>query len=108
MDKCIEEYKEISKEILEMLSKENYENLESKLEERQVIINKVKLNNRDEFKNKYVKEDILNIDNEIKLKIEKMLESVKEEIKEHKRKQKASSMYIKNTKNNINLFYKKV
>lgn len=103
-------YKEISEEILKILSYSNIDEdeIEKKLDKRQALIDSL---NEKELKNfilAYREELIYEVDKKIKYKLEEAILNVKKQIREHKTQKVVNKAYIKNGKNNLNLFTKKV
>lgn len=110
MKNYINEYKQISNEILEILKYDKLENnaLENCFEKREQIIKDLEENKKiNEFRNIY-KEKMYNIDNEIKELFEEKILNVKKEIAESKKSQNGNFTYVNMNKTNFNIFSKKV
>ena len=110
MKKYINEYKQISNEILEILKYDKLENnvLENCFDKREQIIKELEENKKiNEFRKIY-KEKLYDIDNEIKILFEEKMLYVKKEIAEYKRSQKGNFTYTNMNKTNFNIFSKKV
>lgn len=105
MNNC-ELYKSISVDILNLLESNNLEALEDLMSKREKILKEEEHNK--EFKKTLINEGILDIDLNIKDLLSKNIEKVKEEIREHKLSQKASSSYINIVNQKINIFNTKV
>lgn len=99
-------YKDISLEILKSLRENRFDDLDNLINKRYILINEV--DNINEFKKSYLKEDTYNIDKEIQEMFSKELDSVKSEIKEYKLSQMANNSYVHFNKEKINIFNKKV
>ena len=99
-------YKYISLYIINKLKNKDIEEINELLDIRQNILDDV--TNSKQFKELLLKENILDMDESIKLLLNEQIESTKEEIKEHNRSKKASMSYINTGKENLNIFNKKV
>ncbi|MBS6506834.1 MAG: flagellar protein FliT [Paraclostridium bifermentans] len=99
-------YKDISLDIINKLKNKDIEEINELLDIRQNILDDV--TNSKQFKEILFKENILDIDENIKSLLKEQIEHTKEEIKEHNRSKKASMSYINIGKENLNIFNKKV
>ncbi|MGL5311689.1 MAG: hypothetical protein ACRC92_00440 [Peptostreptococcaceae bacterium] len=109
MQEKINLYKDVTVKIIEMLSKQGYDEVDDLIQQRQCIINEVNINgNVEEFKFLYKKDNINVLDKDIRCIMEKQLSDIKREIKEYKTKQQGNSTYAIIKKENLNIFSKKV
>lgn len=99
-------YKKISLEIIEAINNDNIDILNELFDKRQYILDQE--NDKKSLKEELIKYGIVDIDNNIKDLLNKNIDKVKTEIKEHKRSIQVNSYYIKNNKDNLNIFNKKV
>lgn len=99
-------YKKISLEIIEAINNENIDVLNELFDKRQYILEQEK--DKEKLKEELIKCGILDIDNNIKILLSNNIDKVKTEIKEHKRSIQVNNHYIKNNKENLNIFNKKV
>ncbi len=66
-------YRSISMDVIDMLNKDEYENIDNSLEKRQEILESIRLEDKEDFISIYKKEKLLDLDKEMKyLIIEKM------------------------------------
>lgn len=108
MQEKINLYKDITIKIIEMLSKQAYDEVDNLIQQRQCIINEVNINeNVEEFKLLYKKYNINVLDKDIRCIMEKQLSEIKREIKEYKTNQQGNSTYVSIKKENLNIFSKK-
>lgn len=106
----IEEYKNISIEIMDILKSENvneYE-LEARFIKRQEILDKSTEEELEDFRKNYRKSGIYEIDEEIKNKLQKVIGDVKKELSEYREKKAVNFAYANINKTNLNIFSKKV
>lgn len=99
-------YKKISLEIIEAINNDNIDILNELFDKRQNILNEEK--NKEKLKKELIKYGILDIDNNIKVLLSNNIDKIKDEIKEYKRSIQVNNSYIKNNKENLNIFNKKV
>lgn len=99
-------YKKISLEIIEAINNDNIDILNELFDKRQYILDQE--TDKKSLKEELIKYGIVDIDNNIKDLLNKNIDKVKTEIKEHKRSTQVNSYYIKNNKENLNIFNKKV
>lgn len=99
-------YKDISLDIINKLKNKDTEEINELLDIRQNILDDV--TNSKQFKEILFKENILDIDENIKILLKEQIEHTKKEIKEHNKSKKASMSYINIGKENLNIFNKKV
>lgn len=99
-------YKKISLEIIEAINNDNIDILNELFDKRQNILNQEK--NNEKLKEELIKDGILDIDNNIKVLLSNNIDKIKDEIKEYKRSIQVNNSYIKNNKENLNIFNKKV
>lgn len=103
-------YKEISKEILRILDKDDIDDVKliEKFKKRQELMDCLNGKELDEFRRTYNEEEIYKLDKEIKTKIAQQMMEIRKEISEFKVNKTANSTYVNMNKNNLNIFYKKV
>nr|WP_317331012.1 flagellar protein FliT [uncultured Romboutsia sp.] len=99
-------YKKISLEIIEAINNDNVDILNELFDKRQTILNQEK--DKEKLKEELIKYGILDIDNNIKVLLSNSIDKIKDEIKEHRRSIHVNNSYIKNNKENLNIFNKKV
>ncbi len=99
-------YKKISLEIIEAINNDNIDILNELFDKRQNILNQEK--NKEKLKKELINYGILDIDNNIKVLLSNNIDKIKDEIKEYKRSIQVNNSYIKNNKENLNIFNKKV
>lgn len=102
----IKEYKYISLEIInEINTTEDPEVISSLLDRRQEILNKAtETNQLQRFRIQYKQSGLDKIDEEMRDLLQTLLNKTKEEMKSHRRKQNASTAYMKTTKPADNIF----
>lgn len=103
-------YKNISLEILKILNEDDIDNekLEYNIEKRQEIIDSLRNEDLESFKNHYKNSEIIKIDNEIKILLGKKIIEVRKELNSYKTKRSVNTAYVNMNKNNMNIFSKKV
>ncbi|OSB10663.1 hypothetical protein B2H97_06830 [Paraclostridium bifermentans] len=99
-------YKEISLDIVKKLKTKDIEDINELLDIRQNILDYV--TDSKKFKGILLKENIIDIDENIRYLLKEQMEDTKKEIKEHNRSQKANMSYINIGKEKLNIFNKKV
>lgn len=99
-------YKKISLEIIEAINNDNIDILNELFDKRQNILNQEK--NNEKLKEELIKDGILDIDNNIKVLLSNNIDKIKDEIKEYRYSIQVNNSYIKNNKENLNIFNKKV
>lgn len=99
-------YKEISLEIIELFKNQKLDDLDCLLENRQEILNQ-EVNN-EIFKESLINDGILDIDKQIYNLLSKSMDKLKKEIREHKKNNIAYIPYFGLSKQNLNIFNKKV
>ena len=106
----IEEYKKISSRILEILKCKDIDEdlLEDKLDERQEIIDKLQEEELLQFKKDYHTEEIYELEEEIKHKLQEILFEVKKDLSDYRKKKAVNFVYANANKTNLNIFSKKV
>lgn len=106
----IEQYKNISIEIIDILKSENineYE-LEAKFIKRQELLEEVTDEGIEEFRKNYKSFGIDKIDEEIKGKLQKVIGDVKKELSDYREKKVVNVAYANINKTNLNIFSKRV
>lgn len=103
-------YKKVSEEILLILDSNDIDGIKlvEKFKERQELLDSLRDKELDKFRVSYHEDEIYQIDNDIKLKLRKQMILVKKEISEFKVNKTANSAYDNMSKDNLNIFYKKV
>ena len=103
-------YKKVSEEILLILDSNDIDGIKlvEKFKERQELLDSLRDKELDKFRVSYHEDEIYQIDNDIKLKLRKQMILVKQEISEFKVNKTANSDYANMSKDNLNIFYKKV
>ncbi len=99
-------YKKISLDIIEAINNDNIDILKELFDKRQYILDQEK--DKEKLKEELIKCGILDIDNNIKILLSNNIDKIKDEIKEYKRSMQVNNSYIKNNKENLNIFNKKV
>lgn len=99
-------YKKISLEIIEAINNDNIDILNELFDKRQYILDQE--TDKKSLKEELIKYGIVDIDNNIKDLLNKNINKVKDEIKEYKRSIQVNNSYIKNNKEILNIFNKKV
>lgn len=109
MDKELDLYKNISKQMIKDLEEENYDSFNNLLDKRQGIIDDLVCRESiDQFKKLYKKYDLNTMDLFIKEKLDEKLEYTKKEIKEYKSKMRGNNAYSNIKKEKFNIFSQKV
>ncbi|MDN9636656.1 flagellar protein FliT [Clostridioides difficile] len=111
MDKLKEKlnlYKDISLQIINLIEKEEYIKISSKLGERQDIINSVSEIDRNDFIQLYNRMELIEIDNRIRDILQGQLLEVKKELHEYKLTKQVNTMYYNLNREKVNIFNKKV
>ncbi|MCC0641111.1 MULTISPECIES: flagellar protein FliT [unclassified Clostridioides] len=108
LEEKINLYKIISEQILSMITNNKYKDINSKLDERQDIINGINEIDKDSFIEKYNELGMLEIDNEIKGILNEQLAIVKKELYEYRLTKQVNTMYSNSNREKINIFNKKV
>ncbi|WP_170075491.1 flagellar protein FliT [Paraclostridium dentum] len=99
-------YKEISLDIVKKLKTKDIEDINGLLDIRQNILDYV--TDSKKFKDILLKENIIDIDENIKCLLKEQMEDTKKEIKEYNKSKKANMSYINIGKEKLNIFNKKV
>lgn len=99
-------YKEISLDIVKKLKTKDIEDIDGLLDIRQNILDYV--TDSKKFKDILLKENIIDIDENIKCLLKEQMEDTKKEIKEYNKSKKANMSYINIGKEKLNIFNKKV
>lgn len=99
-------YKEISLDIVKKLKTKDIEDINELLDIRQNILDYV--TDSKKFKDILFKENIIDIDENIKYLLKEQMEDTKKEIKEYNKSKKANMSYINIGKEKLNIFNKKV
>lgn len=99
LEELFEKYKEISLSIMKILDDDLVEQLDSEFEKRNLILEEITRRNEDKevIKKLYKKYDLFKIDEEMKMKLEKSMNDVKNEMIKIKKRKEANKSY-----NNIN------
>lgn len=99
LEELFQEYKDISLNIIKVLDDDRVEQLDSEFEKRKKILEEITKRNENEenLKELYEKYDLFKIDEEMKLKLEKSMKDVKNEMVKISKRKEASKSY-----NNIN------
>ncbi|WP_195946139.1 flagellar protein FliT [Paraclostridium bifermentans] len=106
MTEFANKYKEISLDIINKLKNKDIEAVNGLLDIRQNMLDSVVDSKK--FKEMLLKENILDIDENIKALLKEEMKYTKEEIKEYNKSKKASMSYINIGKEKLNIFNKKV
>ncbi|MBP1890046.1 hypothetical protein J2Z53_001630 [Clostridium moniliforme] len=103
-------YKNISLEILKILNEDDIDNekLEYNIEKRQEIIDSLRNEDLESFKNHYKNSEIIKIDNEIKKLLGNKIIEVRKELNSYKIKKNVNTVYANMNKNKLNIFSKRV
>jgi hypothetical protein len=103
IQKILDDYKNITKKIIENIDKD--EEIIKLMENREEIIKKLcnYENNKEQIKEIFLDQDLINLDRKLKSAIEKEKNRVKEEIRSLHKLKNASNAYEKNRK--INNFF---
>ena len=104
----LNEYYKITKEIEKMLDENKYEDISSKLDKRQLIIDSINDKDRERANEMYINLEIDKIDKKIRATIMQFLDETKEEIKKYRKTKTVNSIYTRNSKEKLNIFSKKV
>jgi len=108
MYKQLDLYKNLSMELLKLLKEDKFDEIDEMLDKRNLIIEEVDKKQQAEFKKLYVKSDVFEIDKELKNIFEKKISNIKDEIKTQKKIKQVNYSYINTSKENLNIFNKKV
>jgi len=105
-----EHYKDTSIKILESLLNEDYDSLSQFLNDRELLIEKMKKLNLDstDFKNQAVKYSIIENESKIKLLMAQKMDDIKLKLHKLELGEKANKFYNKNFYDNNKVFSKKV
>ncbi|MDB1941297.1 MULTISPECIES: flagellar protein FliT [Clostridium] len=103
IQKILDDYKNITKKIIENINKD--EEVIKLMEEREEIVKRLCSygNNKEEIKEMFFYQDLINLDKKLKSAIEKEKNQVKEEIRSLHKLKSANNAYEKNRK--INNFF---
>lgn len=103
IEKILDDYKNLTKKIIESIDKD--EEVIKLMEDREEIIKKLfsYANNKEEIKEIFLDQDLINLDKKLKSAIEKEKNQVKEEIRSLHKLKNANNAYEKNRK--INKFF---
>ncbi|CEO13956.1 Uncharacterised protein [[Clostridium] sordellii] len=106
MKELAKEYKEISLDIIKNFEKDDSYDINELLDKRQEILDDI--NDRNLFKQIFIEEGILEIDEKIYSLLKEKIIKIKMEIKEHKKSIQANNSYFNLNKENLNILNKKV
>ena len=106
----IDRYRSISEKIFKVVNCEevDYIGLNQALKERQSIIDNLREDEINDFRQAYKESDICKLDEEIKIKLSERILEVKKELQDYKSKRMVNAAYANMNRNNLNIFYKKV
>lgn len=106
MYNLIKSYEEISLRIIKEIKGEgDPEIISSLLDERQKILDKVaETNQLQRFRIQYAQNGLDKLDEDMRNQLSELLEKTKEEMRVHRKKQNASSAYMKTNKPTGNIF----
>lgn len=110
MKDSVKKYKDISDEILRILSSSDIDDqkIDKCFQDRQMIIDKISEENKiDEFRKIY-KEELYKEDENIKNLLQNNINDLKKEIIQHKKSKNVNFNYTNMSKSNLNIFSKKV
>jgi hypothetical protein len=108
MYKQLELYKNLSMELLDLLKRDEFDEIDKILDKRNSVIEELDKKQRTKFKKLYIESNTHDIDKEIKNIFEKKIVNIKYEIKTQKKVRQANYSYIKIKQENLNIFNKKV
>lgn len=99
LEELFQEYKEISLNIIRIIDDDLVEQLDGEFERRNTILEEIIRRNKDKevLKELYEKYDLIKIDQEMKVKLEKSMNYVKSEMVKNNKRKEANKSY-----NNIN------
>lgn len=103
-------YKNISLNIIKILNEDDIDDdkLEYNIEKRQEVINSLKGQELEDFKNHYKNSELMQLDNKIKILLEKKIIEFRKELNSYKTKRSINTIYVNMNKNNLNIFSRKV
>ncbi|AXU48566.1 TPA: flagellar protein FliT [Clostridioides difficile] len=101
-------YRSISMDVIDMLNKDEYENIDNSLEKRQEILESIRLEDKEDFISIYKKEKLLDLDKEMKYLIIEKIEKVKRDLLEYGLTKQVNKAYSNVSREKINIFNKKV
>ncbi|MGG7096709.1 hypothetical protein [Clostridium sardiniense] len=103
-------YKNISLNIIKILNEDDIDDgkLEHNIEKRQEVINSLDERELEDFKKHYKDSQLLQLDNKIKILLEKKIIEVRKELNSYKTKRSINTIYVNMNKNNLNIFSRKV
>lgn len=104
--KNIKLYKQITLDIIKCIEDDNVRDLEMLFEKRQNILDEEKGNEK--FITDMIESGIVELDNNIKVLLNESITKTKLEIKKQKILTTANNYYINSSKENLNIFNKKV
>lgn len=103
-------YKNISLNIIKILNEDDIDDdkLEHNIEKRQEVINSLDERELEGFRKHYKDSQLLQLDNKIKILLEKKIIEVRKELNSYKTKRSINTIYVNMNKNNLNIFSRKV
>ncbi|MBY0754669.1 hypothetical protein K5V21_04280 [Clostridium sardiniense] len=103
-------YKNISLNIIKILNEDDIDDgkLEHNIEKRQEVINSLDERELEDFKKHYKDSQLIQLDNKIKILLEKKIIEVRKELNSYKTKRSINTIYVNMNKNNLNIFSRKV
>jgi Icc-related predicted phosphoesterase len=106
----LEEYKQISLDMIKIIQSENYEYIEDKLNQRQEIINNLNKTTyeKNKFKEIFVNLGLEDIQKQVNSILQEKLHNIKENIEKSKQSRLANKSYNNINRNNYNFLNKKV
>lgn len=95
LEELFQKYKDISLNIIKALEEDFVEQLDSKLEEREKVLEKIinKNQKEDVLKRLYEKYDLFRIDKDMKQKFESSMNDVRDEMIKIKKRKEANNLY---------------
>jgi len=102
----IDLYKKVSLELLELLKNERLDNIDDKLEKRQIILKHI--NNIEEFRQLAHENGVVELEIEISQLFNTKVNKAKQELVDYRRSKVANNTYANLSKEKLNIFNKKV
>lgn len=101
-------YKAVSIDVINMLNRDEYDNITNRLEKRQEIIESVDSEDKEEFISIYEKRELVELDKKIKYLIIEKIEKVKRDLLEYSLTKQVNKAYSDLSREKTNIFNKKV
>ena len=102
----IDLYKDISLQLLELLKNDQLDNIDERLEQREIILKNI--NNHDEFIKLATENGIVELEKQISNLFNTKVNEAKQELIDYRKSKEANNTYVNLSKEKLNIFNKKV